>query len=75
MEGDYELCFNNRFSMMEAKRVFWQYEVEGAFDVEAQKEREVNATLDYFLEASNFMEGSVRKVHILIFRDCLTHLD
>ena len=26
-DGDYEICFNNRFSMLESKRVFWQFEV------------------------------------------------
>ena len=27
-DGDYEICFNNRYSMMEVKKVFWQFEVE-----------------------------------------------
>lgn len=60
--GDYEVCFSNRFSMFEPKRVFWQFEVEGALDDEALKAREVNATLEYFMEASLYVEGVVRKV-------------
>ena len=61
-DGDYEICFNNRYSMMEVKKVFWQFEVEGAFDEVAAYEKLVNATAEYFQESSKEVEAVVRKV-------------
>ena len=61
-EGDYEICFNNRFSMLESKRVFWQFEVEGQFDEEAFKKKIVNATIEYAKEQAKEVEGVMRKV-------------
>ena len=61
-DGDYEICFNNRYSMMEVKKVFWQFEVEGAFDEVAAYEKLVNATAEYFVESSKEVEAVVRKV-------------
>ena len=61
-EGDYEICFNNRYSMLESKRVFWQFEVEGAFDGELAKEKIFNATLEFIKEASDNVEKVVKKV-------------
>ena len=61
-DGDYEICFNNRYSMLEVKKVFWQFEVEGAFDEVAAHEKLVNATVDYFKESSKEVEAVVRKV-------------
>ena len=61
-DGDYEICFNNRYSMLEVKKVFWQFEVEGAFDEVAAHEKLVNATVEYFQESSKEVETVVRKV-------------
>lgn len=62
-EGDYEICFNNRFSMLESKRVFWQFEVEGQFDEKAFEKKLVNATLDYMKETAGSVETVMRKVN------------
>lgn len=62
-EGDYEICFNNRYSMLETKRIFWQFEVEGAFDEEKAKAKLVNATVDVYNEASVQVQGIMRKVN------------
>jgi len=67
-EGDYEICFNNRFSMLESKRVFWQFEVEGQFDEKAFEKKLVNATLDYMKETAGSVETVMRKVRSQIAR-------
>lgn len=48
--------------MLESKRIFWQFEVEGAFDEEKAKAKLVNATVDVYNEASVQVEGIMRKV-------------
>ena len=61
-QGDYEICFNNRYSMLEHKRIFWQFEIEGAFDVAKAEEKLLNATVEFYNEASNQVQKVVRKV-------------
>jgi hypothetical protein len=61
-QGDYEICFNNRYSMLEHKRIFWQFEIEGAFDVAKAEEKLLNATMEFYNEASNQVQKVVRKV-------------
>ena len=61
-EGDYEICFDNRYSMLESKRIFWQFEVEGAFDEIQARDKFVNITVDYYKEASKEISGIMRKV-------------
>ena len=61
-QGDYEICFNNRYSMLEHKRIFWQFEVEGAFDEKKVEEKILNVTVEAFQEASNQVSKVVRKV-------------
>ena len=48
--------------MLESKRVFWQFEVEGQFDEEAFKKKIVNATIEYAKEQAKEVEGVMRKV-------------
>jgi len=67
-QGDYEICFNNRYSMLEHKRIFWQFEVEGAFDEKKVEEKIVNVTVEAFQEASNQVSKVVRKVRSSIAR-------
>jgi len=67
-QGDYEICFNNRYSMLEHKRIFWQFEIEGAFDVAKAEEKLLNATMEFYNEASNQVQKVVRKVRSSIAR-------
>merc|ERR1719150_735763 len=40
-EGDYQVCFNNRYSIMQEKRIFWQYEIEGERDIKTEVEKRI----------------------------------
>ena len=44
--------FSCRFSMMESKRVEFQFEVEGMQDLELEEEKSLNATVQEFKEQS-----------------------
>ena len=46
------VIFSCRFSMMEAKRVEFQFEVEGMQDLELEEEKSLNATVQEFKEQS-----------------------
>ena len=48
--------------MLESKRVFWQFEVEGAADSKKMFDKVVNATVDKYLEYSDNIQSVVRKV-------------
>ncbi len=48
--------------MLEHKRIFWQFEVEGAFDEKKVEEKIINVTVEAFQEASNQVSKVVRKV-------------
>ena len=53
-EGHYELCFNNKFSMYESKKVMWEVDVVGDEDTLESEEGvlAVNQTLqDYLVKA------------------------
>jgi len=67
-QGDYEICFNNRYSMLEHKRIFWQFEVEGAFDEKSAEQKLLNATMEYYNEAAKEVQKVVRKVRSSIAR-------
>ena len=54
--------FNSRYSLFESKRVFWQFEVEGAIDSQKTFRRVLNATVNEFLENSDNIQKVVRKV-------------
>ena len=49
--------------MLETKKVFWQFEVEGQFDEKAFEKKLVNATLDYMKETAGSVETVMRKVN------------
>ena len=55
MAGDFELCFNNQHSMLDSKKVVWQYDIQGDDEVLQPGEEidlAVNQTLEeYLLEA------------------------
>ena len=51
-----------RYSLFESKRVFWQFEVEGAPDSQKMLQKMLNATVDKFMENTNNIGTVVRKV-------------
>ena len=51
-----------RFSLFESKRVFWQFEVEGAFDRDKTFRKVINETVNQFIEKSQNIQGVIRKV-------------
>jgi len=67
-QGDYEICFNNRYSMIEHKRIFWQFEIEGVFDVAKAEAKMLNATMEFYNEAADQVQKVVRKVRSSIAR-------
>merc|ERR1711915_20777 len=64
-QGDFELCFNNRHSMADSKKLVWQFDIEGDEDVVQPHEEvdlAVNQTLqDYLVEAA-MVRKSILKV-------------
>jgi len=62
--GDYEICFNNRYSMYESKKLMWEVDVEGD---EQDDENEVmkaaiNRTMEEFSEESKVILKTITKV-------------
>ena len=64
--GDFELCFNNRHSMLDSKTVIWEYDVVGEEDedndVNSEGYENVNATMEEYLEQAEKVRRSVIKV-------------
>jgi len=62
--GDMELCFNNRGSLMDAKTVIWEYDVNGEDDfiIAETEQDQTNATLTEYLEKAEKVRRSVIKV-------------
>ena len=57
-EGHYELCFNNKFSMFETKKIMWEVDVEGDEDNDDTEEGivlAVNETLQEYLETADMV--------------------
>jgi hypothetical protein len=52
----------SRYSLFESKRVFWQFEVEGAPDSQKMLEKMLNATVNKFKENTENIQTVVRKV-------------
>ncbi|XP_059088362.1 uncharacterized protein LOC131884556 isoform X2 [Tigriopus californicus] len=60
--GDYEICFNNRFSMMESKRIFWQFEVEGQVDELKELHKAVDESLTEYQESAKMTKRKISLV-------------
>ena len=61
--GDYEVCFNNRHSMVDSKRLVWEYDIEGDEERELLTvENVVNTTLEEYLQEAALVRRSVIKV-------------
>jgi len=67
-EGDYQICFNNRYSMMQDKRVFWQYEIEGQRDITREVEKMILETADEYKQQADATNKAVRTVRQSISR-------
>jgi len=65
--GDYELCFNNYFSVMEEKKVVWELDVIGdeeKFDTNDEVELAVNQTLAEYLAEAQEVRTAVSRVRL-----------
>ena len=59
-EGHYELCFNNKFSMYESKKVMWEVDVVGDEDTLESEEGlvlAVNQTLQDYLTKADMVSN------------------
>ena len=56
------------FSMMESKRVEFQFEVEGMQDLELEEEKSLNATVQEFKEQSKMVKKKVMAVRSRVAR-------
>jgi hypothetical protein len=62
MHNDSVIIWPFRYSMFETKRVFWQFEVEGAPDTAKVLKQIVNDSVAEFLEHSERIHASVKGV-------------
>ena len=61
-DGNYEICFNNKFSMYESKKVMWEVDVVGDEDKEDTKEGldiAVNQTLQDYLTTADMVDKEI----------------
>lgn len=61
----------NRYSMFEQKRVFWQFEVEGAEDAVRDEKEEIDNSLAEFQETAKFTR---RKISLVSTQDFWSRL-
>jgi len=65
--GDYELCFNNYFSVMEEKKVVWELDVVGdeeKFDTNDEVQLAINQTLEEYLAEAQEVRKAVSRVRL-----------
>jgi len=65
--GDYELCFNNYFSVMEEKKVVWELDVIGdeeKFETNDEVQLAVNQTLAEYLAEAQEVRTAVSRVRL-----------
>jgi len=67
-EGDYQVCFNNRYSIMQEKRIFWQYEIEGERDIVTEVEKMILETADEYKQQAETTNKAVKTVRHAISR-------
>ena len=61
--GDFELCFNNKFSMYESKKMMWEFDVEGdeQENVDEILKNTINRTMEVFNEESEEVFSMIKK--------------
>ena len=57
--GDYEICFNNRHSMLDSKKLVWEFDILGDEDV-VQSHEEVVLAINQTMEDYLFKADMVR---------------
>ena len=69
-DGELELCFNNRHSMLDSKTLIWEYDVVGEenFVMEDNQAGSSNETLAEYLAEAEIVRRSVIKVRSLMAR-------
>jgi len=69
--GTYELCFNNKYSLFEPKKLMWELDVEGDEDRDGSQESlesVINATMSEYLENAEIVLKTIKKVRISLSR-------
>merc|ERR1711892_210766 len=69
--GDYEICFNNRHSMLDSKKLVWEFDILGDEDVVQSHEEVVlaiNQTMEDYLFKADMVRKSVMKVRTNLAR-------
>ena len=62
-----------RYSMMQSKRVFWQYEVEGERDIEKEVDKLIMETADDYKQQADITNKAVRLVSNFYTSDILSN--
>ena len=62
-----------RYSMMQSKRVFWQYEVEGERDIEKEVDKLIMETADDYKQQADITNKAVRLVSHFYTSDPLSN--
>eukprot|EP00095_Tigriopus_kingsejongensis_P000804 maker-scaffold629_size122686-snap-gene-0.24 protein:Tk00804 transcript:maker-scaffold629_size122686-snap-gene-0.24-mRNA-1 annotation:"transmembrane emp24 domain-containing protein 5" len=66
--GDYEVCFNNKYSLTESKRVFWQFEVEGLEDEVRDEEKAIQGVLSEYEDTAKDTKKRISMVRTKVSR-------
>ena len=68
--GDYEMCFINRYSLLESKKVMWELDVTGEeeeLETNDSPRLSINQTLEeYTQQARELRIGIVKVLHLLV---------
>ena len=59
--GDYEVCFNNRHSLMDSKKLVWDFDIIGDEDV-VQSSEEVILAINQTMEEYTFQANLVSRI-------------
>lgn len=66
--GNFELCFNNKFSMYEKKKLMWEVSVDGAVDWQKLINNAINRTMEKFEADSKNVLSAIVKVRHAVAR-------
>ena len=63
--GDYEMCFNNRYSLLESKKIMWELDVLGEeedLETDTNPQLSVNQTLEEYTQQARELRIGIVKV-------------
>ena len=66
--GDYEMCFINRYSLMESKKIMWEVDVTGEeedMETNDSPQLSVNQTLEEYTQQARELRIAIVKVDLL----------